>query len=527
MLLVLCSKRNLDDESISILSQLVTAVGNKTDINCFDLQKRTPLILLSTCNTGESFMPAFEILMKRRDIDLVKTRKALNLVCSKHNSRQHQFAAIQRLVERGFDVKDNIKARSSLCASFTDGRAMLPILRFLIQHGLDVHATTEDGANGLTEVCGKEDSSYQNLLDVVHFLIIEQKMNVHHTDKYGDNALHSLMSSFPPFNLDIKEEDINSVVRFLISSGLDVNKTNNGGLTPLSLLSYKSEKLESVVNMARLLIQEGADVNATTDCGQNALLILCDAENMNAPEDPHFVDFVRLLAVETKSDVNHSDNQGRNALHLLCQRDDHGATMDIEGAKRIVEAARLLVTNTPINVNAKTKDGGNALHLLLFGYNEPSTFVDIFTFFVVESGIDLNASNAKGKNVLHLLCGWSGAQISQALFNLMPGMVDLLVRNGCDLNAKNSTGSNALHTFCKHLMDFLDLDEEGEECYNDEMKGKWTLEFLSQLVSLGIDVSAQNTNGFTAAQLLGKIPQNIKILPEMIRMLSDAAPLFD
>ena len=137
--MVLCCRANLDDAAIFRLNQLVR--NGTADINCFDLQKRTPLVLLCAYNKGESFMQAFEILLERPDIDLNgKGRDALDLICSRHDARQ-AFAAIKRLIERGLDVRSDLTGRRSLCTSFSDGQEMLPILRFLIKHGLDVHAS--------------------------------------------------------------------------------------------------------------------------------------------------------------------------------------------------------------------------------------------------------------------------------------------------------------------------------------------------------------------------------------------------
>ena len=76
------------------------------------------------------------------------------------------------------------------------------------------------------------------------------------------------------------------------------------------------------------------------------------------------------------------------------------------------------------------------------------------------------------------------------------------------------------YLLCQNTME--EFGVAGEDGYYDKTTGKLVLDWFRRLVESGIDLRAQNADGLTAAQLLDSVPKNLKILPEMIQILSAA-----
>ena len=90
------------------------------------------------------------------------------------------------------------------------------------------------------------------------------------TDELGNNAIHySLTCTQAMYEYSKKpENDIFNIMQLFISKGIDINKQNSCGLTPLAyLLLYKAFDFETI----DILIREGANLSVHDNIGRNCL----------------------------------------------------------------------------------------------------------------------------------------------------------------------------------------------------------------------------------------------------------------
>ncbi len=124
------------------------------------------------------------------------------------------------------------------------------------------------------------------------------------------------------------------VVKYLISSGADINKGNKWGQTPL-LYACLNNDLE----IAKTLVENGANVNAKDlDDKESILHHASKAVNFKNPNS----DLVKYL-IRRGADINAIDNWGRTPLHYACEY----------GNLEIVQC----LTANGAKINAKDIDG--------------------------------------------------------------------------------------------------------------------------------------------------------------------------
>jgi ankyrin repeat protein len=195
---------------------------------------------------------------------------------------------LRLLLEQNVDVNlPNDAGETPLYWASASGKSEL--VQLLIKRGANVHLLDEDDESPLKV------ASKRGHLDIVR-LLIETGADVNSYDDKGWTSLHSAsarghvnivkFSAWTPLGRADFEDPVHSrdkdgwtpledsvashghldVVRFLISSGADVNAYDNEGWTPLHSAFRRGISISQ-----KLLIQNGADVNQQTDDQETAL----------------------------------------------------------------------------------------------------------------------------------------------------------------------------------------------------------------------------------------------------------------
>ena len=201
----------------------------------------------------------------------------------------------------------------------------LQVVEFLVEHGADVNARTENGTTALIAAAGK------GQLQVVEFLV-EHGADINARTDEGQTSLAAAISGGRSASVRFL-----SLVRFLVNIGADIIAED--GETALMQAAREGD-----LAVMRLLVDRGADVNARTDRGWTALMSAASGELVGYKEAA-----VRFL-VEHGADIHAQDHHGRTAL-LVAVWWPFGPS----------EAAVRLLVDQGADVNARDRNGMTVL----------------------------------------------------------------------------------------------------------------------------------------------------------------------
>jgi len=132
------------------------------------------------------------------------------------------------------------------------------IIKLLINYRADINIKNSNNENVLIFMC-----YYRHIYNVVK-LLFEYNIDIHSTDVDGNNPLHILCNA----HCDPDEK----LFEYLIKKGLNVNKQNNKGNTPLIELCYNVREIKEYI---LLLIKYGADIDLVNNKGETAFFVAC------------------------------------------------------------------------------------------------------------------------------------------------------------------------------------------------------------------------------------------------------------
>lgn len=182
------------------------------------------------------------------------------------------------------------------------------------------------------------------------------------------------------------------IVKYLISKGADVNKTNdnNQNMIVLGDTALIQASLEGHLEIVRVLIAAGADVNKVNTQQSSAL--------MYASYKGH-IDIVRAL-IAAGANVNYADHDGHTAL-IQAVHENYSGKTKVDVVREIISAGA--------NVNAKTLFGDSAL--MIASGNGEALMVNALLL----AGADVNTANSSGQTALINASRAGHAQIVRAL----------------------------------------------------------------------------------------------------------------
>lgn len=237
---------------------------------------------------------------------------------------------------------------------------MLRIVRLLVDNGLNVITNNNylnSNFNPLLLACFNY--TRDDLIDIVKLLVKEDPFSVHFSNTAGKNCLIMLCQN------PHARSGLIDIVRFLIDSGVDVNKKTKCGWHALMCVCryYRNSNL---IDIVRLLADDGSEVNCKNAYGPNSFTFICANEFL---DHNTCLDLFRLFVIDYKADVSAVyEADGDNALINLCKYHNN--------CDRLADIIRLILDNSNLDVNYKNKKGEDVMfylksrgRLLIKGYD--------------------------------------------------------------------------------------------------------------------------------------------------------------
>jgi ankyrin repeat protein len=191
------------------------------------------------------------------------------------------------------------------------------------------------------------------------------KLNPVTVNANGENALHFIA----------RRPKQDTLIRYFLSKGVDVNKADNDGNTPFMLAAASNREIATL----NLLAPSVKNINQVNKKGASALSL---AVRNNSPE-------VVALLLEKGADVKVKDAAGDNmAAYLVQSYNGARGSADFDTKIKLLSDKGFDIT--------KPQDNGNTLFHLAIAKNDLA-----FLKRVEEMKIDINAKNKEGLTVLH------------------------------------------------------------------------------------------------------------------------------
>ena len=305
--------------------------------------------------------------------------------------------------KNGFNNSQSLTTNQLMCADYSEIN-LAAAVRFLSPHN-DATGTT----NALLIL--SRFYQYDNIIDLVHQVILADSKNAKATTSNKENALMLLCKHFTG-------DKIMEVADLLIENGVDIEQKDNEGNTALTLLCSNS-KNKKIVKVAELLIEKGIAANQANNLGDNALMSLCQHSQSDS-----ILQFAEML-IKKGLDVNHRNSFGENALIVLCKSSEND---------QIFQVAELLIAEG-IDVNLENNLGESAL-MRLCEHSESDKIVEVAEL-LIENGVDIEGTNYDRENALMKLLKHSK---SEKIYEV----AELLITKGIDINQKDKYGENAV-----------------------------------------------------------------------------------
>jgi ankyrin repeat protein len=297
------------------------------------------------------------------------------------------------------------------------------------------HQNTESLLAGIGQICPIK----PNLKNKSHILHLMTSHN--HFDEVVEKLIKDtifLPNEETPLFLAAQHGHLEIIQALLFKDGIDINRSNDQGLSPLSIASQCGH-LEVV---EALLLKDGIDINRPNDKGLTALsiasqkghleivqaLLLKDGININRPCDqdatPLFMasqcghlEIVQALLLKDGIDINRPITKGYTPLSIASQN----------GHLEIVQTLLL-------------KDGIDINYPIIKGYTPLSIasqcgHLEIVQTLLLKDGIDINRPCDQGATPLFMASQCGHLEIVQAL----------LLKEGIEINRPDDKGATPLY----------------------------------------------------------------------------------
>lgn len=285
---------------------------------------------------------------------------------------------------------------------------------------------------------------YSDKVEVVKQLI-ESGADIGIVTANGSSLVHlAVLNSIP-------------MTKYVLSLGLDINSTDDIGLTPLHHAIVYSNSVEMVC----FLIESGADIKNMTLNGKNLLHLAVINRDISV------VKFVISLGL----DIDSVDEMGWTPLHCAVRSNEN------------VDVVKLLV-ESGADIQAVTEDGKTLCHLAVI--NSIS-----MTKYVLSLGLDINSMDIEGLSPLHYVVG----------YNENTEIVSLLIQSGADIHMTTMNGINLLHSAA--------------------MNNASSVAMVKYVLDLGFDINDKDNNGWTPLCYASRYSENVEIIKLLLESGAD------
>ena len=488
-----------EEEEARDVTQLLLEHG--ANVNAQDKDGATPLLLAAyrgyLCVTHILLEHGAEPNAKNNDCETSLHLLIVDLWPPSSNSHRYNLARL--LLKHGANVNEPRKDNTTPLHLAIKSRSY-EMAQILLDHGAEPNVATKIGETPLHLALQRRYYPPESEIFISSLvrLLLERGADVNAQDKYN----------ITPLLLAIKGK-MYEIARILLSRGAEPKVKNNGGKTPLHLLSENNSdddfplpvrplsendfsNDDDILGLARLLLDRGADVNARDQNNVTPLLLAAGR---------HMDDIARIL-LERGADPSVKNTRGKTPLHLLLERnfDDYN---DVDG---VLVVERLLLERgadvnaqdndniTPLYLachhrrfdiaqlildyaNVETDNRTNQLHVTLKGEYNSQNIVQRLTISIdraeqtITQNMDLtthlhsacylgklerarealghgagsNAENIRGETPLHLV---SRGQYDSQDQEGGVGIVHLLLGRGANINAQDNGHMTPLHLAC-------------------------------------------------------------------------------
>ncbi|GGF14039.1 ankyrin repeat domain-containing protein [Flavobacterium limi] len=338
-------------------------IAKGSDINLEDSHGSFPIT--AAASSGQNNSEIYEAFFKAGIDPKKKYQNGANLLLLAISSDK-ELKAADYFTTKGMSLKD-VDNDGNTAFTYAARSGNIPLLKKLIEKGV------KPNDNALfTAAQGSRRES--NTIETYKYLIEEVKIKPTALNKSGQNVLHILAG----------KPNQTEIIKYFIIKGVDANKADKEGNTPLMVASAARE-----TSVLEFLLPTSKNVNAQNLKGESALT---NAVRSGSPEA------VSLLLAKG-ADINVKDKDGNNLGVYLVQSyrpQMMGRGGDNANAKQDPFAAKIkLVQDKGLNLATPQKDGNTLYHIAVIK-NDLALLKKI-----ADLNIDINAKNKDGLTTLH------------------------------------------------------------------------------------------------------------------------------
>ncbi|MGO4773257.1 ankyrin repeat domain-containing protein [Flavobacterium sp. W22_SRS_FK3] len=338
-------------------------IAKGSDINLEDSHGSFPIT--AAASSGQSNTELYEAFFKAGIDPNKKYQNGANLLLLAISSDK-ELKAADYFATKGMSLKD-VDNDGNTAFTYAARSGNILLLKKLLKKGV------KPNDNALfTAAQGSRRES--NTIETYKYLVEEVKIKPTATNKDGQNVLHFLAN----------KPNQTEIINYFIAKGVNVNKADNEGNTPLMVAASARE-----TNALEQLLPNAKNSNAQNLKGESALTFAVKSGTPNAVE----------ILLNKGADVKVMDKDGNNLGFYLIQSyrpQMMGRGGDGANTKQDPFAAKTkLLQDKGLKLAAPQKDGNTLYHLAVVK-NDLTLLKKI-----ADLNIDINAKNKDGLTALH------------------------------------------------------------------------------------------------------------------------------
>jgi ankyrin repeat protein len=342
-------------------------IAKGSDVNLEDSHSSFPIT--AAASSGVSNTAVYDAFFKAGVDPKKKYKDGANLLLMAIPSDK-TLALTSYFATKGMSIKD-VDDDGSSAFDYAARTGNQTLLKSILEKGVKP-------TNNALLIAAQGSRRETNTLETYKYLVEDLKLNPTATNKDGQNVLHFLVTK-------AKQTEI---ISYFLAKGIDANKADNEGNTPLMVAASNREVNENLGQILAIV----KNVNTQNKKGESALTKAIQSGTVEAA----------TLLFDKAADVKVLDKDGNNLGFYLIDSyrpQMMGMARPAEGAngqKQDPFGAKIkLLQDKGLNLATPQKDG-NTLYHLAIAKNDLALLKKI-----ADLNIDINTKNKDGLTVLH------------------------------------------------------------------------------------------------------------------------------